>query len=448
MHSTPAVLSPEELFKRVSPSVFVVVSLDASKHAVEQGSAVAIGKGLLETNYHVIKDGASFQAQQGTRKWPATLVATNPDRDVAELRVANLDAPVVPMRPFSSLAIGEHVYAIGAPEGLELTLSEGLISSLRQSGDDRVIQTTAAISPGSSGGGLFDTSGRLVGITVAYLKEGQNLNFALPTDSLSSVRSASAWGKLGSEAYEAGSKYDGAINYDLGFQSYKLAADDYQQAVRLNPKDEDALRHLGDAYDKNASELLASTFTESDRESAARRAANAYQGALQLKPNDKGAWIGLARAYEDQGQSKGAINAYKNALRFDPNDIEAWEALGELYALDGEDDNALTAFDTAQAAIKSNDDKAQASLCDSLVNGTRFAPSIDLDPRFPQRVMGCAQRLIKLRPNDVDGWCDLGLAYADEKDRVGVLKVYEKLKTLDPNTANDFFKLFVAPNQK
>jgi S1-C subfamily serine protease len=76
--------------------------------------------------------------------------------------------------------VGERVYAIGAPEGLELTISEGLVSGLREYENVRVIQTSAAISHGSSGGGLFDVNGRLIGITTFSLKEGQNLNFALP----------------------------------------------------------------------------------------------------------------------------------------------------------------------------------------------------------------------------------------------------------------------------
>ncbi len=77
--------------------------------------------------------------------------------------------------------MGEPVYAVGAPEGLELPLSEGIVSQLR-GGPPPLIQTTVAISPGSSGGGLFNTEGELVGITTFYLKEGQNLNFALPVE--------------------------------------------------------------------------------------------------------------------------------------------------------------------------------------------------------------------------------------------------------------------------
>jgi S1-C subfamily serine protease len=81
--------------------------------------------------------------------------------DLVRLRVPGLTAPPLPLRLSTELRIGERVYAVGAPQGLELSLSEGLISGLRLFEGVRVIQTTAAISAGSSGGGLFDDRGRL-----------------------------------------------------------------------------------------------------------------------------------------------------------------------------------------------------------------------------------------------------------------------------------------------
>jgi predicted RNA-binding protein YlqC (UPF0109 family) len=96
--------------------------------------------------------------------------------------VENLGVPPVQMRKYPSLSVGERVYAIGAPEGFDLTLSEGLISGLRRLGNTNVIQTTAPISHGSSGGGLFDSEGRLIGITTYFMQEGQSLNFAIAAD--------------------------------------------------------------------------------------------------------------------------------------------------------------------------------------------------------------------------------------------------------------------------
>ena len=153
----------------------LVESLDAEGKDAGFGSGVVIAPSRVITNRHVIEDGVSFEVEHGANKWPAKLVRLDPDHDLAELSVVGLDAPSVQVRESSTLAVGERVYAIGAPEGLEVTISEGLISGLRDFEKARVIQTSAAISPGSSGGGLFDAEGRLVGITTFYLKEGREL---------------------------------------------------------------------------------------------------------------------------------------------------------------------------------------------------------------------------------------------------------------------------------
>src|SRR5262249_49670558 len=97
-------------------------------------------------------------------------------------QAASFTRPLHGIAATDDLQVGQRVYAIGAPQELELTLSDGLISGLRQTegGSIQLIQTSAPISPGSSGGGLFDQDGRLVGITTFFVEEGQNLNFALP----------------------------------------------------------------------------------------------------------------------------------------------------------------------------------------------------------------------------------------------------------------------------
>jgi S1-C subfamily serine protease len=92
------------------------------------------------------------------------------------------------VRSYTDLKVGEPLFALGSPRGLELSLSEGILSGLREEEGQKYVQTTAPISPGSSGGGLFDGRGNLVGITTLVLagKErlNQALNFALPADSL------------------------------------------------------------------------------------------------------------------------------------------------------------------------------------------------------------------------------------------------------------------------
>ena len=103
--------------------------------------------------------------------------------------MANFNAPAVAIAPTESLRVGSRVYAIGNPRGLETTISDGLLSGIRRSdtNDFTALQITVPISAGSSGGGLFDAQGRLIGITTFYIKEGQNLNFALPASWIAEV---------------------------------------------------------------------------------------------------------------------------------------------------------------------------------------------------------------------------------------------------------------------
>lgn len=168
------------VFARVSPSVVVVVH-DGPGDRDSQGSGVVVGAGRVITNGHVVGPARQVEVYLAGKAWPAQVVRHDPSRDLAELMVPNLPAPPVPLRA-GIPDVGERVYAVGAPHGLELTLSEGLVSSLRVIHEQSapLIQTSAPISPGSSGGGLFDSSGRLVGWTTFQFAEGQNLNFAVP----------------------------------------------------------------------------------------------------------------------------------------------------------------------------------------------------------------------------------------------------------------------------
>ena len=182
-----AALEADVLFQKVSPSVFVVVASDADGKALSQGSGVVIAPGKVVTNCHVLAKAAHIQIKHGNATYGAKLEFPDPKRDLCELDVKDLAAPAIKLGSSAALRIGQHVYAIGAPVGLELTLSDGLISSLRSADDNDApqIQTSAPISPGSSGGGLFDSEGNLIGVTTWGFRpsrEMQNLNFAIPAD--------------------------------------------------------------------------------------------------------------------------------------------------------------------------------------------------------------------------------------------------------------------------
>ncbi|WP_323759667.1 serine protease, partial [Immundisolibacter sp.] len=174
--------SPTELFESVSSSIVVVHGRDNEGKPQSLGSGVVLSKDEIVTNCHVIEKSATLSVEHRGREYSATLKHSDYDHDVCSLNVTGFDAPAAVLGSTKLLKVGQKVFAIGAPQGLELTLSEGIISSLREVTGGRYLQISAPISPGSSGGGLFDEEGRLLGLPTFYLGGGQQLNFAVPVE--------------------------------------------------------------------------------------------------------------------------------------------------------------------------------------------------------------------------------------------------------------------------
>lgn len=175
-----AALSPEELFARASASV-VRINAQLGQGGMS-GSGVVLGPGTVITNCHVARGGARLRVLQGSQSLDASVELADESHDLCRLSVPGLDAPAAVLGRVGNLRVGQKVFAIGSPRGLDLTLSDGLVSSLRETPEGTLIQTSAPISPGSSGGGLFTEDGQLVGIVTFQVRDGQNLNFALPVD--------------------------------------------------------------------------------------------------------------------------------------------------------------------------------------------------------------------------------------------------------------------------
>ncbi len=181
-------LDPVRLFEVASQSVWLVFaarSTEELKRAsdVALGSAVAVTSKLLLTNCHIIEGRPLVWIKQGEKVERAEVAFgdSQSDRCILSVGLYTL-TPIQGMRPYDDLKVGEEVYTIGSPSGLEATLGQGVISGLRRIEQQRLLQTSAPISPGSSGGGLFDKSGNLIGVTTFRLREGQNLNFAIAVE--------------------------------------------------------------------------------------------------------------------------------------------------------------------------------------------------------------------------------------------------------------------------
>jgi len=161
------------------------------------GSGFFIRPGIVVTNFHVVRNMLKGTAQMTVSSvdsepptWPITeVIAYDADSDLALLAVPGATRAERPSLPIATslekIRIGQKVYALGDPEGLTGTISEGIVSAnLRKDGDTHFVQLTAPISPGSSGGPVVSAQGEVIGVAVGMLTEGQNLNFAVAAPSI------------------------------------------------------------------------------------------------------------------------------------------------------------------------------------------------------------------------------------------------------------------------
>jgi S1-C subfamily serine protease len=196
------------LFARVSPAVVSITAISINAYDMDHrldrvmGSGIVIDEsGLILSNAHVVfgRQILSVTLDSGVTL-PAKVVGADPEFDIALIRIPPPDKGslnVATLGDSSGLVVGEDVYAIGSPLGLDQTLTRGIVSALNRrlpgavwSLTEPLIQTDAAINPGNSGGPLVDGCGRIVGVTTAMLTEAQNIGFAVP---INLVRDVIPW---------------------------------------------------------------------------------------------------------------------------------------------------------------------------------------------------------------------------------------------------------------
>lgn len=237
-----------QIFEQISPSVVVVRSQSPNANPAfpsgSQGSGVVIGERTVITNAHVVNYSTKITVEHGEDRQEAFVRYVDVVRDLCWLEVPGLTAPSVQKASYKTVKVGETVFALGAPQGLDLTLSQGLVSSIRENDDKVLIQTSAAISKGSSGGGLFNEKGELIGITTLQKATGQNLNFAVPADWIDELPKRSytktrAQGALFLKISEAARTEDAE-----GLKSFSEAL------LAEDPDNGFALAHYGDAMVK------------------------------------------------------------------------------------------------------------------------------------------------------------------------------------------------------
>lgn len=198
---TSAPLSAQAIAKSVIPSVVLLVTRNSQGRPTHLGSGFFVDRYTIATNYHVIANASSVYITLQDREFPDLhstfetrgTLGIDRDNDLALLEIpagfveyipeTDKNPPKWPLRPPLKLSsanrpeVGDVVYVVGNPKGMEGTFSQGIVSSVRQ---DEYLQITAPISPGSSGGPVLNTKGEVIGIVRATIEQGQNLNFAIP----------------------------------------------------------------------------------------------------------------------------------------------------------------------------------------------------------------------------------------------------------------------------
>lgn len=185
--STRRVLTPKEIYEECSGSVFYISTYDVDGNAYATGSGFFIDEsGIAVTNYHVLENAlsASVSLTNGSSYDIEGVIDYNQDMDYAIIKVAGHGFDTLEIGDSASVSGGDNIYAIGNPLGLTNSISDGIVSNPNRADINGMIQVTAPISSGSSGGALINVYGEVVGVTTASLMPGQNLNFAIPINSI------------------------------------------------------------------------------------------------------------------------------------------------------------------------------------------------------------------------------------------------------------------------
>ena len=291
-------LTSDQVFDKVKDAIVVVKTYDSKGRMKIQGSGVIISPGKIATSCHVVKGGASFKVCRGKQIVSAILYAEDQDKDIGILDARGIEGKPGQLGKAAYLKVGVPVYAVGAPQGLELSLSEGIVALLR-GGPPPFIQTTAALFPGSIGGGLFDGEGRLVGLTTLYMESGQSLSFAMPVEWIGETKPGR---KIAAGSRGRTEWLKRAIALEK-FKDWQDLLDWCLKWTKSEPLNAEALYNLGIAHGnlKHYGDAI-----------------EAFRQAVHINPNYSGAWNNLGDTYRKLNRYKDAIESFRKALRIRP----------------------------------------------------------------------------------------------------------------------------------
>jgi S1-C subfamily serine protease len=314
-----------ELVKRVKPTVVAITTYDTNGEALMTGSGFFLKPGQVVTNLHVVRGSARAEIKtlDGKGKvYPINgVLAVDEEGDLALL---SIDMPLERSR-MSELATGlpdegETIFVIGNPLKLEGSVTDGIVSAVREVPNSyHIIQITAPISHGNSGSPVFNLHGQVLGVVTVKVTNGQNINLAIASARVSQLRAGKSQpltditiknkGDAAESAYRSGleslwlGNYDNAVGY-------------FENAVNKNPKRAEAWVQVGYCKVKQGKN---------------QEAIRAYLQALQLKPTDAEIHNKLGDAYYYASRLREAIESYSEAALLRPDSAETFYNLAIAY---------------------------------------------------------------------------------------------------------------------
>lgn len=377
-------LSIQEVVKISGPAVVVV-----EEEGEIIGSGVVVSPdGIVITADHVIEDSKdlSIKLLDGRKLPIERRIYRDARQDLAVLQVSGKGLPFVTMADPATVAIGQEVVAIGNPQGFANTVSDGIVSGKMPipGGDKFKFVFSAPISPGSSGGGLFDRDGRLIAITIASRRNSQNLNIATPARYADLEQMSRLDAVIAARPSEAATYLKRAeLSRSMG--DYELALLDYAKSLQLDRTL--AVAHVGRAktfYDQGR-------FNDAVTESTA---------ALELDGANAEAYFVRGDSLDELGDRTRAIGDLVKATELNPSHLVAHRYLGLLYRNEREYDKAIR---QANRVLELNPnyctyylDRAECfrgkDPSDASGNARRdYLKSIELDPDEVEAMVGLAR---------------------------------------------------------
>ena len=314
-----------ELVRKVKPAVVSIITYDSEGEPLMTGSGFFVDHCKVVTNLHVIRGATKVEIKMldgKGRTYPAAgILAVDTEGDLALMRV---DVPQERARSIELASDlpdeGETIFVIGNPLKLEGSVSDGIVSAVREVPNvGRIIQITAPISHGNSGSPVFNLRGQVLGVVTVKVTNGQNINLAIAA---ARVRELQGENVRPFSELPARTKADlSETLYQNGLESlwlgnYESALSYFQNAVNKNPRRADAWTQVGYCKVKQGKNA---------------EAIRAYERALELKPTAAEIHNKLGDAYYYAGRLLDAIDSYSQAVRLEPNYAEAYYNLAVTY---------------------------------------------------------------------------------------------------------------------